>query len=231
MFERFFKNRYGYSRWDGSQQIEGLDADDILKALSDDYLENGNLQQALKRLMQDGVRSEDGQRAMGLREMMERMRNMRSEQLNRYNMASGVMDDLREKLEEIKRLEREGIQQRLDNKNNDQQGQPGQEGQEGQQPQDGQQGGQPQTGGQSQQGRPGEAGQGGEGGEEDGLSPEQKQRMLEMIAKRKQDYLDKLPGDIPGQIKGLSEYDFMDEQAREKFNELLQGLQQQMMQQ
>src|SRR5437660_2912356 len=113
MFERFYRNRYGYSRWDGTQHLDGLDADDILKALSDDYLENGNLQQALKRLMQEGIRSEDGRSAMGLREMMERMRNMRNQQLNRYNMASGVMDDIREKLEEIKRLEREGIQDRL----------------------------------------------------------------------------------------------------------------------
>jgi uncharacterized protein with von Willebrand factor type A (vWA) domain len=55
--------------------------------------------------------------------------------------------------------------------------------------------------------------------------------MLEMIAKRKQDYLDKLPADIPGQIKGLSEYDFMDDEAREKFKELMDSLQQQMMQQ
>jgi uncharacterized protein with von Willebrand factor type A (vWA) domain len=237
MFERFYKNRYGYSRWDGTQHIEGLDADDILKALSDDYLENGNLQQALKRLMQDGVRGEDGQRAMGLREMMERMRKTRNEQLNRYNMASGVMDDLREKLEEIKQLEREGIQERLDNQGKDQQnqqGQPGQEGQPGEQSQEGPQGSQSQAGSQSQSGQagqPGQSGQSGEGGEGDGLSPEQKQRMLEMIAKRKQDYLDKLPGDIPGQIKSLSEYDFMDDEAREKFNELLQGLQQQMMQQ
>jgi len=114
MFERFFKNRYGYSRWDGTQRIDGLDADDILKALSDDYLENGNLQQALKRLMQDGIRNDEGRQTMGLRELMERMRNQRNEQLNRYNMASGVMDDLREKLEEIKRMEREGIQRRLD---------------------------------------------------------------------------------------------------------------------
>ena len=37
MFKRFYKNRYGYSRWDGTQHIEGLDADDILNALSDDY--------------------------------------------------------------------------------------------------------------------------------------------------------------------------------------------------
>src|SRR5690242_3437371 len=133
MFERFYKNRYGYSRWDGTQRIEGLDADDILKALSDDYLENGNLQQALRRLMQDGIRNEDGRRAMGLREMMERMRNTRREQLNRYNMASGVMDDLRQKLEEIKQLERSGIQRRLDD--------PGRgEPQSGNQPQSGQQG-------------------------------------------------------------------------------------------
>ncbi len=225
MFERFYKNRYGYSRWDGTQRIEGLDADDILKALSDDYLENGNLQQALKRLMQDGVRSEDGKKAMGLREMMERMRNQRNQQLNRYNMASGVMDDLREKLEEIKRLEREGIQRRLDNPPGDQQSQEGQEDQRSQS------GDQPQTGQQSQSGQSGQQGQSGQSAEGDGLSPEQKQRMLEMIAKRKQDYLDKLPQDIPGQIKSLSEYDFMDEQAREKFNELMQSLQQQMMRQ
>src|SRR5579859_1424283 len=114
MFKRFSRNRYGYSRWDGTQRIEGLDADDILSALADDYMEDGNLQQALKRMMQEGVRSEDGRQTMGLRELMERMRNMRNEQLNRYNMASGVMDDLREKLEEIKSLEREGIQRRLD---------------------------------------------------------------------------------------------------------------------
>ncbi|HYU73978.1 MAG TPA: VWA domain-containing protein, partial [Ktedonobacteraceae bacterium] len=226
MFERFFKNRYGYSRWDGTQRIEGLDADDILKALSDDYLENGNLQQALKRLMQDGIRNDDGRQTMGLRELMERMRNQRNQQLNRYNMASGVMDDLREKLEEIKRMEREGIQRRLDEKSTDQQQQQpgGQQSQAGQQDQQGQQ--QPSA---SQSGQQGQEGQ--SGGGDDDLTPEQKRKMLEMIARRKQEYLEKLPQDVPGQIKGLSEYDFMDDEAREKFQELLQSLQQQMMQQ
>src|SRR6266480_1958657 len=246
MFERFYRKRYGYSRWDGTQRIEGLDADDILKALSDDYLENGNLQQALKRLMQDGVRSEDGKKAMGLREMMERMRNQRNQQLNRYNMASGVMDDLREKLEEIKQLERQGIQHRLDDdsmqgqqasRSSEQQSPAGQE--QADQPSDQQQSsGQPQRGNQSRSGSQ-QAGQQGESGSQQGqsgegsddLTPEQKRKMLEMIAKRKQDYLDKLPNDIPGQIKGLSEYDFMDDEAREKFKELLESLQQQMMQQ
>jgi len=196
MFQRFQRNRYGYSHWDGTQRIEGLDADDILKALSDDYLENGNLQQALRRLMQEGIRGEDGRRAMGLRELMDRLRSQRSEQLRRYNMASGVMDDLREKLDEIKRMEREGIQRRLDRQDQ-------------------------QTDKQAQEGQ--------EGSEE--LSPEQMRRMLEMIAKRKREYLDNLPDDIAGQMKKLSEYDFMDEQAREKFQELMASLQQQMMQQ
>ncbi len=232
MFERFFKNRYGYSRWDGSQRIEGLDADEILKALSDDYLEKGNLQQALKRLMQDGIRGDEGRRTMGLRELMERMRDQRNQQLNRYNMASGVMDDLREKLEEIKQLEREGIQRRLDGEPDDSQQQPDSQGQQqspdGQQDQQGQQ---QSPGSQSQDGQEGQQGQSGSGDGGDDLTPEQKRKMLEMIAKRKQDYLDKLPADVPGQIKGLSEYDFMDDEAREKFKELMDSLQQQMMQQ
>lgn len=231
MFNRFYRNRYGYSRWDGTQRIEGIDADEVLKALADDYMENGDLQQALRRLMREGVRGEDGKRAMGMREMLERMRNSRRDMLGRYNMASGVMDDLREKLEEIKQMERDGIQNRLDNRQpgSQDQGQPGEQSQEGQQ--SGQSGEQSQEGqqGQPQSGQSGEAGQGDAGG--DDLSPEQKRRMLEMIAKRKMDYLEKLPQDVPGQIKSLSEYDFMDDQAREKFQELLNGLQQQMMQQ
>jgi len=238
MFKRFYKNRYGYSRWDGTQNIEGLDADDILNALSDDYMEDGNLQQALKRLMQEGIRNEDGRRTMGLRELMERMRNMRNEQLNRYNMASGVMDDLREKLEEIKSLEREGIQRRIDGE----QSQPGESSQSSQPSDQHQQspGLQQETDqspreGFEQEGQQGknsnQQGQSESGEGNDDLTPEQKRKMLEMIAKRKQDYLDKLPNDIPGQIKGLSEYDFMDDEAREKFKELMDSLQQQMMQQ
>src|SRR5579884_3567871 len=199
MFKRFFSNRYGYSRWDGTQRIEGLDADDILNALSDDYLEGGNLQQALRRLMQDGIRGENGQRTMGLREMMERMRNQRNQQPNRYNMASGVMDDLREKLEEIKQMERQGIQRRLDGGPEQASQQPsdshqspsGQPQQAGDSPQEGEQEGQHGQQGQGQQGQIGEGG--------DDLTPEQKRKMLEMIAKRKQEYLDKLPQDIPGQ--------------------------------
>jgi len=230
MFKRFSRNRYGYTRWDGTQRIEGFDADDILDALSDDYLEDGNLQQALKRLMQEGIRGEDGRRTMGLREMMQRMRNMRQEQLNRYNMASGVMDDLREKLEEIKQLERQGIQRRLDVDDTPADSQQPTQQSTSEQPGDQRRSEQVEQGpGSASSGdQQGQSGQSQDGGD---LTPEQKRKMLEMIAKRKQEYLDKLPQDIPGQIKGLSEYDFMDDQAREKFNELMESLKQQMMQQ
>src|SRR5437588_11049560 len=97
--------------------------------------------------MQDGIRNDEGRQTMGLRELMERMRNQRNEQLNRYNMASGVMDDLREKLEEINRIEREGVQRRLHEKATDQQ----QQQPDGHQPQAGQQDQQVQHG---QQGQP-----------------------------------------------------------------------------
>lgn len=244
MLNRFNRNRFGYSRWDGTQKIEGIDADDLLNALSDDYMEDGNLQQALKRLMQEGVQGQDGRRMMGLREMMERMKNQRREQLNRYNMASGVMDNIRQQLEEIKQLERQGIQRRLDQQRSPHQpaepsnapttqgqsdSQEQGQGQDQTDPQQGQsqQSGQGQTG--QQQGQSQQSGQGQQGSGD--LSPEQMQRMLEMIAQRKQHYLDNLPQDVPGQIKSLSDYDFMEEEAREKFNELLQSLQQQMMQQ
>ena len=55
--------------------------------------------------------------------------------------------------------------------------------------------------------------------------------MLENIANKKFQYLDQLPQDPAGQIQQLSQYDFMDEQAREEFQKLTEMLQQQVMQQ
>ena len=55
--------------------------------------------------------------------------------------------------------------------------------------------------------------------------------MLENIANRKLQYLESCRDDVGGQIEQLSDYDFMDEQARQEFQELLEMLQQQVMQQ
>ena len=51
------------------------------------------------------------------------------------------------------------------------------------------------------------------------------------MAARNQEKLDGLPGDPAGRIKELNDYDFMDPTARQKFQELLASLQQQMLQQ
>ncbi len=42
--------RIRYSRWDGSQSVPDLDADEILSAISDDLLADGDLWSALRRM-------------------------------------------------------------------------------------------------------------------------------------------------------------------------------------
>jgi uncharacterized protein with von Willebrand factor type A (vWA) domain len=243
MFKRFFNRQHTYSRWDGTQRIEGLDADEILDALADDYLRNNDLRSAIQRLQMEGMRGENGQKMMGLREMLERLRSQQRQRQRRYNM-SGVMDDIRQQLENIKQHEREGIQRRLDETGQPQgrehspQGEQGagetpegQEGEQGQPPgQQGQQAGQQGQPGQ-QSGQIGQQGQSGQSGMPEGVDPAALRRMLEQMAQRKREFLDQLPRDPAGQIKELSNYDFMDAQAREEFQALLQSMQQQVMQQ
>ena len=68
--------------------------------LSDDYLKNGDLRSALERMMQRGFQDRNGQRHMGLQDLLKRVREERNQRMQRYNM-SGVMDDIKEKLAHI----------------------------------------------------------------------------------------------------------------------------------
>ena len=43
-------SRYRYSRWDGSQLLPPFDADDVLDAMSDDVLAEGDIRRALQIL-------------------------------------------------------------------------------------------------------------------------------------------------------------------------------------
>src|SRR5438477_5558426 len=104
---------FRYSRWDGSQQVFPFSADDIMEALSDDLLADGDLWNALERIMQWGLDGQDGERMEGLQQLLEQLRERRQQELNRYDMSS-VFDEIKEKLEEVKRLEREGIQRRVE---------------------------------------------------------------------------------------------------------------------
>src|SRR5438270_13708126 len=114
LFDRFrARQSFSYTRWDGTQRLDDLDAEDILDALSDEYMRTGDLRRTLERMMQQGFTGRDGQRRMGMQDLMDRLKQMRNQRMQRYNM-SGVMDDIKERLERIKQMEREGLQRRLD---------------------------------------------------------------------------------------------------------------------
>jgi uncharacterized protein with von Willebrand factor type A (vWA) domain len=128
---------YRYSRWDGSQQIEPFDPEELLEQLSDDLLADGDLRGGLQRMMQMGHRSPSGDRMMGLQQLLERLRQQRQQQLNRFQL-NDVMKDVQEKLEEVLRTEREGIDRRLaDARQRTEPGQQGERGEPGQPGQDG----------------------------------------------------------------------------------------------
>ena len=69
--------RYRYSRWDGTQDVPELDPDEVLAGLTDDLMNFGDLQHALRNLMQRGMRSPDGMRTQGLRDLLQQLRQQR----------------------------------------------------------------------------------------------------------------------------------------------------------
>jgi uncharacterized protein with von Willebrand factor type A (vWA) domain len=58
---------------------------------------------------------------------------------------------------------------------------------------------------------------------------EQLRQMASDIAAKRQEELDRLPTDVGGKIRGLSDYDFMDQDARQRFDELLDRLRRQVL--
>lgn len=210
-------NTYRYTRWDGTQELHPFDPDEVMESLSDDLLGDGDVQHALERILQRGFQNPNGDHNMGLQQLLERLRQQRQQRLDRYDLG-GIIDQIKEKLDEVLRTEREGIQRRLDQAR-------GEQGDE--QPGDSRQQSGPDAENASDDGDQKSSSQQDQGGDR---PTEDMLRMIESIAARKQQQLDELPGDVPGAIKGLNDYDFMDPEAREKFQELLQMLQQQMMQ-
>jgi uncharacterized protein with von Willebrand factor type A (vWA) domain len=103
---------YRYSRWDGSQQLPPFDADDVLDALSEDILAEGDVRRALQRLMQRGLRGTRGGDVPGLRRIVDRLRERRQAELERTHL-DGVLDQLVVRLDRIVEQERAGIERRL----------------------------------------------------------------------------------------------------------------------
>jgi uncharacterized protein with von Willebrand factor type A (vWA) domain len=104
-----------YARWDGTQTIPALDADEILDALADDVMAEGDLAEALRRLMERGWRTSDPTRPdlAGLNELRDRLRRRREELQERFQLKD-VLADVRQELDDIVAQERAGIERRLD---------------------------------------------------------------------------------------------------------------------
>src|SRR3989442_450244 len=56
-------------------------------------------------------------------------------------------------------------------------------------------------------------------------------KLLDRIARQRNDQLDRLPDDLGGRVKGLRDYEFVDDEARQKFEQLMQELQKQILDQ
>ena len=175
--------RARYSRWDGSQRLPDLDADEILKALSDDVMAEGDLAEALRRLMERGWRSGDPTRPdmAGLQDLMERLARRREDLRERYDLGD-VLGDIRRELEDIVADERAGVERRLQN------------------------------------------------AAQDAPDPDTA-RAAQDLASRRLDRLDALPPDVGERIRGLREYDFLEPDARQRFDELVERLSKQVLDQ
>jgi uncharacterized protein with von Willebrand factor type A (vWA) domain len=104
-----------YSRWDGTQSVPDLDADELLDALADDVMAEGDMGEALRRLIERGLRSGDPSRPdmAGLRDLIEHLQRRREELLERYRLGD-VLGDIRRELDEIVAAERAGVERRLE---------------------------------------------------------------------------------------------------------------------
>ncbi|HJX61308.1 MAG TPA: hypothetical protein VJ578_01945, partial [Dehalococcoidia bacterium] len=166
--------RYRYSQWDGSQEIPPVDADDVLANITDDLMNFGDLQHALRNLLQRGMRNPLDQRLQGLRDLLQQLRQQRRQSLDRYNLSS-AFDDIQKQLDEILSLEKETLERRLDEATRQLTGQesrlqPFQEAMK-------------------------------EAGLAPNQGDRQLAEMLKGIAEKKKNFLDKLPEDLGGRVK------------------------------
>jgi uncharacterized protein with von Willebrand factor type A (vWA) domain len=173
-------SHFSYSRWDGTQTGFELDAYRILEEITDDLLYHGDLNAALRRMMQSGFEDRNGERMQGIREMLEKLRRRRKDQLDRYDLG-GVYDDIAQELRDVVEMEREALDRLVE--------------------------------------------------EARSSGDQRRQEVVEESVVGKQLGLDMLPPDLAGQVKDLQEYDFTSAEAQEKFDELLDRLRQQLMQQ
>ncbi|MGK0473926.1 MAG: hypothetical protein ACJAR0_004425 [Candidatus Azotimanducaceae bacterium] len=209
-----------YSRWDGSQSVE-INADAIMAALTDDLMEFGDLEQAMRYMMQRGLDSDEGNHIQGMRDMLKQLREQKNQRLEQYDMSS-VLDDIRRQLEEILTMEQTTIKDWqnqenhrsasdhfMDNLMKDLGSDPDSIDPES-------------SGFENTEPKP-----------DDQSLPKQNasftnssftNRVLEGIGNQNQAFLDNLPPDPAGKVRALEHYEFLNTEAQKKFLKLLDDL-------
>ena len=172
--------RLTYSRWDGTQVGFELDADEVMAQLNDDLLYHGDLNAALRKMLQEGFKDRNGQDVAGIRELLEKLRQRREDTLDKYDLG-GVYDEIADELRELIEQERLALQDMVE---------------------------------QAQK-----------------SGDQRRQETAESSAANKNMQLDFMPPDLAGQVKELQNYDFQSEEAQQRFNDLMDKLKQQLMDQ
>ncbi|MQG20951.1 MAG: VWA domain-containing protein [SAR202 cluster bacterium] len=185
-------NLYRYSTFDGTQDPFALSDEQLMDELSDELMQHGDVQRAMRRLLQRGMRGQDNQQdLMGLRDMMRKLRENRQQHLDKYDLSS-VMNELKDKLQEAVDIEKDGLQKRIP----------------------------------TEQTNPSDTKNQSPNNAKEDQPPEDFADLAKNIAQRKLEALNNLPEDMGGAIRQLSDYEFMENDARNKFNELLEMLKQ-----
>nr|MDA8342568.1 hypothetical protein [Actinomycetota bacterium] len=167
--------RFDYRRWDGTQTGRADDADAVLAGLTDDLLANGDLHEAIQRMMNRGWRAADGHDVEGIRQLLDRIRTARQEQLERGDLG-GAYHEIAEELAEVLAEERLGIERLAE--------------------------------------------------EARASGDERRRQVTDDVATERRMQLDLLPSDLAGRVRGLQSYEFVSSEARQRFEDLVERLRQ-----
>jgi uncharacterized protein with von Willebrand factor type A (vWA) domain len=105
--------RYGYRRFGEDDDFDDLDIEELLAHLADDFMESGDLDEAMDRLLREGYVNDEGERIDGLRELLEQTRRRRRE-LEQQADPEGEMQRYRDWLNDIEAIEGRELDQLLD---------------------------------------------------------------------------------------------------------------------
>ncbi len=97
-----------YSRWNAATR-DSLDSESVFDQLNDYMNDTGDLQQAMRRLMQKGIKQED-KRTPGMDDLLAQVAREMRKLYDQYRLQS-AMDEMQERLESILDQERQTLEQ------------------------------------------------------------------------------------------------------------------------